>query len=231
MAGSDEFVILGQDKEAPLPADLRDVLLVRARQMAVRRGQIIIADETQSTDVFLIISGRVQFSLLSPHGRETILRKMGPGRIFGELAAIDGHPRSVNAVALENGTLAVLSGAEFLDFLANVPGAGLWMTQQLAARVRYLTERVFEMATMPVSHRLQSEIARLAADAGVSEDRSVIAQVPTHAELASRIGTHREAVSRELGLLAREGIVTQSGRTLTINSVARLQAVRERTTR
>lgn len=231
MVGSDEVVTLGQDKESPLPSGLRDALLARARQMPVRRGQIVIADEAQSTDVFLIVSGRMQFSLLSPHGRETILREMGPGHIFGELAAIDGYPRSANVVAVENGTLAVLTGAEFRDFLSSVPEAGFWMTQQLTTRVRGLTERLFEMATMPVSHRLQSEIARLAADAGVSEDRCVIQHVPTHAELAARIGTHREAVTRELSLLAREGIVLQSGRTLTIHSLARLHALRERTTR
>ena len=231
MAGSDDIAVLGRDREATLPAALSDALLARARHMPVRRGQIVIAAETQSIDVFLIVSGRVQISLLSSHGRETILREMGPGRIFGELAAIDGHRRSANVVALENGVLAVLSGAEFRNFLSNVPEAGFWMAQQLTGRVRNLTEKVFEMATMPVSHRLQSELARLAADAGVCEDRSVIPHVPTHADLAARIGTHREAVTRELGLLASEGIVTQTGRTLTINSVGRLQTLRERTTR
>lgn len=223
--------MLGRDKEATLPHALGAALLARARHMPVRRGQIVIADETESTDVFLIVSGRMQISLISPHGRETILREMGPGRIFGELAAIDGHPRSANVVALEHGALAVLSSVEFRDFLSNVPEAGFWMAQQLASRVRNLTEKVFEMATMPVSHRLQSELARLAVEAGISNDRSVIAQVPTHADLAARIGTHREAVTRELGLLANEGIVTQTGRTLTINSIKRLHALRERTTR
>jgi CRP/FNR family transcriptional regulator, cyclic AMP receptor protein len=231
LASSENVAVLGRDKEATLPPALGDALLARARHMPVRRGQIVIADETQSTDVFLIVSGRVQISLLSPHGRETIVREMGPGRIFGELAAIDGYPRSANVVALEQSALAVLSGVEFRDFLSNVPEAGFWMAQQLAGRVRNLTEKVFEMATMPVSHRLQSELVRLAMDAGISDDRSVIPQVPTHADLAARIGTHREAVTRELGLLASEGIVTQVGRTLTINSVGRLQALRERTTR
>jgi CRP-like cAMP-binding protein len=229
--GSDDFAVLGRNREAALPPALGDALLARARHMSVRRGQIVIADEMQSTDVFLIVSGRVQISLLSPHGRETILREMGPGRVFGELAAIDGHPRSANVVALEQSVLAVLSGAEFRDFLSNVPEAGFWMAQQLAGRVRNLTEKVFEMATMPVSHRLQNELARLAVNAGINKDRCVIPHVPTHADLAARIGTHREAVTRELGLLASEGIVTQTGRTLTINSIERLQALRDRTTR
>ncbi len=231
VSGSVDAAVLARDREATLPLALHDALLGRARQMFARRGQIVIADETQSTDVYLIVSGRMQISLLSSHGRETILRDMGPGRLFGELAAIDDHPRSANVIALENSILAVLSAADFRDFLSNVPEAGLWMAQQLASRVRNLTEKVFEMATMPVSHRLQSELTRLAVDAGIHDDRSIIAQVPTHADLAARIGTHREAVTRELGLLASEGIVSQAGRTLTINSMSQLRALRARTMR
>lgn len=224
-------MVLARDLEVTLPPALNDALRARGRQMPVRRGQIVIASDTQSTDVYLIVSGRVQISLLSSHGRETILRDMGPGRLFGELAAIDDQPRSANVVALDDSVLAVLSAPDFRDFLSNVPEAGFWMAQQLAGRVRNLTEKVFEMATMPVSHRLQSELTRLAIDAGIDDDRSIIAQVPTHADLAARIGTHREAVTRELGLLSNEGIVTQAGRKLTINSVSRLQALRARTMR
>ena len=224
-------MVLARDLEVTLPPALNDALRARGRQMPVRRGQIVIASDTQSTDVYLIVSGRVQISLLSSHGRETILRDMGPGRLFGELAAIDDQPRSANVVALDDSVLAVLSAPDFRDFLSNVPEAGFWMAQQLAGRVRNLTEKVCEMATMPVSHRLQSELTRLAIDAGIDDDRSIIAQVPTHADLAARIGTHREAVTRELGLLSNEGIVTQAGRKLTINSVSRLQALRARTMR
>ena len=157
-------MVLARDLEVTLPPALNDALRARGRQMPVRRGQIVIASDTQSTDVYLIVSGRVQISLLSSHGRETILRDMGPGRLFGELAAIDDQPRSANVVALDDSVLAVLSAPDFRDFLSNVPEAGFWMAQQLAGRVRNLTEKVFEMATMPVSHRLQSELTRLAID-------------------------------------------------------------------
>ncbi len=220
-----------QDQEGIFPPALKDALLARTRSMHVRRKQIIIADETESTDVFFIISGCVQISLLTSHGRETILREMGPGRLFGELAAIDGHPRSASVIALEDTVLATLSGSDFREFLSNVPKAGFWMAQQLAARVRNLTEKTFEMATMPVSNRLQSELIRLAEESGIAADRSTIDPLPTHADLAARIGTHREAVTRELGTLAGEGIVAQTGRKLNIYSVSKLKALRKRTLR
>lgn len=236
-AGAGDVLISGDaavpatDREETFPSALKDALVARARQMHVRRGQIVIADETLSTDVYLILDGRVQISLLTVHGRETILREMGPGRIFGELAAIDGQPRSATVIALEDSTLATLSGTDFRDFLASVPQASFWMAQQLAARVRNLTDKTVELATMPVSHRLQSELLRLAGQAGSDADRGTIDPLPTHADLAARIGTHREAVTRELGRLASEGIVTQTGRKLIVNSLGRLQALRARTMR
>ena len=231
MSSSGDAAVPARDREETFPAALKDALVARARQMHVRRGQIVIADETRSTDVYLIVSGRVQISLLTAHGRETILREMGPGRIFGELAAIDGQPRSASVIALEDSTLATLSGADFRDFLKSVPQASFWMAQQLAARVRNLTEKTVELATMPVSHRLQSELLRLAGEAGGAADLGTIDPLPTHADLAARIGTHREAVTRELGRLASEGIVTQTGRKLVINSLRQLQALRARTMR
>ncbi len=207
------------------PEDLVDSLLARSKRVHIKRRQIVISEGSLSSEVFYIVRGRVQITLFSLHGRETILRDMGVGRIFGELAAIDDQPRSANVVALEDCELAMLTAPDFRDFLATVPRAGFWMAQQLARRVRDLTEKAFELATLPISSRLQSELVRHCLEIGVENDRCVIKGAPTHAEFAARIGTHREAVTRELGLLAHEGLVVQTGRTLTVLSISRLQAL------
>ena len=149
-----------------------------------------------------------------------------------ELAAIDGLPRSASATALEDCQLARMSGPAFVAFLGEVPRAGLWMAQQLAKRVRDLTNRTFELATLPVAARLQTELLRLAlASESPAPDRAVIRPLPTHADLAARIGTRREAVSRELSILAHEGLVLQSGRSLEILSLAKLRLLLDRLSR
>jgi len=214
--------------EEPFPAGLRDAYLARARLMKLRRGQIVISEGSETSEVYLIRSGRVQISLFSPHGREVILREMGPNLIFGELAAIDRQPRSANVVAIEDCLLAYMRGEDFLEFLGAVPQAGLWMSQLLVARIRNLTARAFELATLPVAGRVHSELLRLAREAGIESDQALLHPMPTHADLAARIGTHREAVTRELNLLAGEGIVRQSGRKAQILSVARLQSLYDR---
>jgi CRP/FNR family cyclic AMP-dependent transcriptional regulator len=214
--------------DEPFPAVLRDAYLARARLMKVRRGQIIISEGSETSEVYLIRSGRVQISLFSPHGREVIFGEMGSNLIFGELAAIDRQARSANVVALEDSLLAHMRGEEFIDFLGAVPQAGLWMSKLLVARIRNLTARAFELATLPVAGRVHSELLRLARETGVEADKLVIDPMPTHADLAARIGTHREAVTRELNLLAGEGILRQSGRKAEILSVARLQSLYDR---
>jgi CRP-like cAMP-binding protein len=214
--------------EEPFPIGLRDAYLARARLTKVRRGQIVIAEGSETTEVYLIQSGRMQISLFSPHGREVILRDLGPNLLFGELAAIDRQARSANVIALEDSRLALMRGEDFLDFLGAVPQAGLWMSQLLVARIRNLTARAFELATLPVAGRVHSELLRMARETGIEADRLEIHPMPTHADLAARIGTHREAVTRELNLLAGEGILRQSGRKIEILSAARLQSLYDR---
>lgn len=210
------------DAPGLLPKDLAAELLERARQMRVRRGQIVIAEGTPSNDVFYIVKGKVQVSVLSLGGWETIFRDMGAGELVGELAAIDGEERSASVVALEDSVLATLSAAQFRRFLSEVPKAGYWMARQLTERVRNLSARAFEMATLPVSGRLIAELLRLPASR--AGDTQSIADLPTHAELAARIGTHRETVTRELRALVKKGFVRQEGRALLIASVEQLDA-------
>jgi CRP/FNR family transcriptional regulator, cyclic AMP receptor protein len=231
MIANGEDVTSGAAAAPGFPLALRDAFLARARPVHVKRGQIIIAEGTNTSDVYLIRSGKVQVSLFSEQGRETILRVLGANQIFGELAAIDHEARSASVIAIEATAMASVTGSEFLEFLAAVPNAGLWMAQLFAARVRSLTEKTFELATMTVSNRLQSELLRLAIEAGITNDQSVIERLPTHADLAAYIGTHREAVTRELGLLSHEGITEQQGRKLFVRSVSGLQALLHRTLR
>lgn len=209
-----------------LPPDLVSQLLPRGRQVRFKRDQIIIAEGTLSNDVYLILSGTVQVSVLSLRGRETIFRTMGPNELVGELAAIDNGERSATVVALADSVLVHFSAEQFRRFLSEVPMAGFWMARQLTDRVRDLSLRAIEMANLTVSGRLIAELLRLprSLDGGSNALGVTIADLPTHAELAARIGASREKVNRELRSLARQGLVSQSGRTLTLPSLTSLQA-------
>jgi len=96
------------------------------------------------------------------------------------------------------------------------PEAALWLARRLTAQVRDLTERVFELNALRVSSRLHCELLRLCHGVGGEAKCVTIEPAPTHSDLAARIGTHREAVTREMGDLADKGILAQERRRITI---------------
>lgn len=208
-----------------LDAELRSRVEERARAFKARKGQTIIESGARSTDVYFLIEGELRVLLFSPDGREVSVRELRAGQMFGELAAIDGLPRSATVVAVAPSVIIAMSRADFLGCMAASPAAALWLAREFATQVRTLTDKIFELSTLNVRNRLHCELLRLALVAGASGNRSVLKPSPTHAELANRIGTHREAVTRELRELSRRGIVDQNRRCLTILDLARLSAV------
>lgn len=212
----------GRGRRITLPEPLVADLLARSRHIHTRGGQILIAEGTTSDDVFYIIDGEVRVSVLSFGGSETVFRSMGQGELLGELAAIDGEERSASAVSVVDSHLACLNAREFRLFLSEVPAAGYWMARQLTHRVRDLSRRLFEMATLPIGGRLAAELLRQPHDG--DGDAVHIRHVPTHADLASRIGTNRETVTKELGALVQRGLFVRVDRGLAVPSVAAVEA-------
>lgn len=214
-----------------LPADLQSIFIARAKPITARKGQVVLSEGERGNDVYLIVAGHVQVSRFSRHGREVILAQMGPGEIFGEMAAMASRARTATVTTLEEVRLATMSGIDFNLMLSEEPRIELWLARLLVRRVEELNERVFELSTKQVAARVQSELLRLASgtpEAAAGRDMVTIVQLPTHADLAARIGSHREAVSRELSTLAKQGLVRQQGRRLDIISVTALKALHAR---
>jgi CRP-like cAMP-binding protein len=119
----------------------------------------------------------------------------------------------------------VMPQTVFHDVLQSHPAVLFAALRHLTTQIRALTERVFEFSTLAVRNRVHAELVRLARDHGGSE--ALIRPAPTHSEIASRISTHREAVTRELSRLEGLGIIAREGRTLRVKDLARLEAMVE----
>jgi CRP-like cAMP-binding protein len=167
-------------------------------------------------------------TLFSVSGREVTFRDLNAGEMFGELAAIDGQPRSANVIALTDTLIASLSGEAFWQVLREQPEVAAVTLKRLVANVRDLSGRVFEFSTLTANNRIQAELLRLA-QAHLQDDGEpvVIAPVPTHAEMASRVSTHREAVTRELSRLAKAGVIERRSGKLVVLDLARLRRMVE----
>jgi len=199
-----------------LPKALAERLWAEATLMSATDGRTVVALGARSTSVYVVLEGRVQVTLFSLGGREVILRDLGEGEMFGELAAIDGHPRSASIVALSDCQLASIPAEAFRAAVAETPEGAMWLAKRLTAQVRDLTERVFELNALRVRSRLHCELLRLCGTADQRADGVTLEPTPTHAELASRVGTHREAVTREIGYLVDQGIIRQERRRMTV---------------
>jgi CRP-like cAMP-binding protein len=190
-----------------------------------KSGRTLVALGDNSNQVYFVLQGRLQTNLVSMNGKEVILRDLEEGGFFGELAAIDGQPRSASVVALTDCVLASIPGEAFRAAVTEIPAASAWLARRMVSQIRDLTERVFELNALRVRNRLHCELLRMC---GAARDGvALIDPAPTHAELASRIGTHREAITREIGFLIEQGIVEQQRRRLKVCDVpALVQMVR-----
>jgi CRP-like cAMP-binding protein len=206
-----------------LPAELADYIRARANVIQARAGRTLVSLGDSSNAVYLVLQGRAQATVVSLAGREVILNDLEEGDFFGELAALDEQPRSATVVAQSDCVLAVLPGEDFRQAVTEIPAAALWLARRLTGQIRNLTEKVFELNALRVRSRLHCELLRMCRHAG--EGEVVLDPAPTHAELANRIGTHREAITREISQLIDAGILAQQRRRMTIRDVAALASL------
>jgi len=193
---------------------------------AVPAGQTVLAQVESSRDLFLLHSGAARVVLYSPSGRRIGFREIGVGDMFGELSAIDGRPRSASVEAVEACQVARLPQAAFRALLDTEPAFAQRLLNHLVATNRALTDRVYEFSSLGVNNRIHAELLRWVQAGNPGASVSII-PVPTHEDIASRISTHREAVSRELSRLQRLGLIRRKGHTLEITDLARLRRMVE----
>lgn len=176
------------------------------------------------TDVYFVVSGQVRAVIRANGSREIILGDIGAGEFFGELAAIDGRPRSASIVAVTGATLARMPAAVFRETLHEHADVCSQVLALLAARIRLLDNRVSEFATLDVRHRVFAELLRLSRPDGGEPGRAVVSPPPFHAEIAARISARREAVTRELKALEGAGLLERRRGAIVLTDVPALVA-------
>jgi CRP/FNR family cyclic AMP-dependent transcriptional regulator len=175
----------------------------RAVVRKVPKNSVLIDEGDRSDSLYLIRSGRVKVFVADEHGRELVLSILGPEEYFGEIA-LDGGPRSAAAVTIEPCTLLVIPGADVKRLLAADPQFALSLLFKLTHRVRELTDRVKALALQDVYGRLARLIDELATE---KNGKTVIEERLTQRDIAERIGSSREMVSRLLKDLVGGGYI------------------------
>ncbi|MCA0302179.1 MAG: Crp/Fnr family transcriptional regulator [Proteobacteria bacterium] len=184
----------------------------------------ILGEQEQTTDLFFILDGTVRATSYTEAGREVIFNEFHAGEMIGEFSAIDGRPRSSSVIAVTDCKLARMTRDRFLQVLEGNGKLAVRLAQHLVGKIRQLSERVFEVSALAVRERIRRELLRLSKDGTEFRNGIVIRPAPTHYEIAARIGSHREAVTREFNRLEAAGIVEVRRRQLRIIDIGKLQA-------
>lgn len=183
----------------------------------------IIDRHSDSRDIFFVVSGRVRVVNYSLSGREISFDDIDTGGYFGELAAIDGQPRSANVVALNTTTVATLSPQRLEEMARTHPAISFALLKRLAQIIRRATDRIMDLSTLGAHNRVHAEILRLARENEKDDNTALVHPIPIHSDIASRVSTTRETVARVLGDLSRAKLVTRDRNALIVHDVERLE--------
>ncbi len=187
----------------------------------------IIGRQSKTTEVFFVVEGHVRVVNYSISGREITLNDLDTGSYFGELAALDSEPRSASVMSLDNSLIAALPQERFHYILEKNLGTALKLMKSLAGIVRTSTDRIMDLSTLAANNRVQADLLRQARSNMQSGNQAHIKPIPVHGDIASRVSTTRETVSRVMNDLARQGIVERQKDTLVIPDVEVLREMVE----
>ena len=199
-------------------------LASQMRRRRFRRNEVIFHQGDIGDSLQVVVSGAVKIVLPSAEGDEAIIASLKGGEFFGELALLDGAPRSTTATAVEPTETLTLPREQFLRLLADDPAIVRALLHALAEELRRLTGHVEELHFLDLAGRLSIRLVRLAQDADPHSSGRVELDWPfTQSDLAAMIGGTRQSVNKLLSGLVDDGLLTIERDTLVIHDLAQLE--------
>lgn len=204
-------------RTVPIFSELSDADIASLAQLTGRRrcpkDTVVFFENEEGDSFFMILEGRIKVTILGDDGREIILSVLGPGDFFGEMALLDNEPRSATAIAIEDSELLSLCRADFQSVLTDNRSIQGALIKVLTARLRRANHQISTLALMDVYGRVARVILDMAREEGRRlKDGHIAFRRATHQEIANRIGTTRETVTRMLKDLERQGLIQVEGR-------------------
>jgi CRP/FNR family cyclic AMP-dependent transcriptional regulator len=181
---------------AELDPKIIDRLLAYARSKTAAAGATIFARGDAGTGLFAVCSGTVKITNHSADGKDAVFNLLNAGEIFGEIALLDGRPRSADALALTRCELIAIDRRDFLPLLKDRPEIALKMIEVLCARLRHVSEHVEDVLFLDLPGRLAKTLLRLSERAKPSSSGRKVAI--TQREIGQIIGMSRESTNKQL---------------------------------
>ena len=217
--------VRSKDLLSDLPERLSAALLAGAKQVRLGANEILFLAGDPGDGCYRLNDGLLKVSMMSPTGAERILAILGPGSIVGDMAMIDGRPRSASVSALRDCNLSFLSRAVFEAVAEKNPEIYRHLLSLLATRLRDTDQVVAAGSFLPLKGRVARALLDLAKAFGndVGGGRIVIHQKLSQSDVAAMAGIARENVSRILNEWMRLKLVTRLSGYYCIENAAKLE--------
>jgi CRP-like cAMP-binding protein len=210
-------------RELPAPAIERLGSFMKTRK--VTRGAMIFAKGDPGTGLMGVLNGSVKISVPSVDGRDVVLNVIHEGEIFGEIALLDGQPRTADATAMSDCELIVIERRDFVEFLRNQPDITLKFIEILCARLRRTSEQVQDVTFLNLPTRLAKALLRLTTEAETSSRGHKVAI--TQREVSQIIGRSRESTNKQLRAWTKLGWVRLERGGITVLAPDKLAKIAE----
>jgi CRP-like cAMP-binding protein len=169
----------------------------------VRRGVTIFSKGDPGTGLMGVLSGAVKVSIASSEGKDIVLNIFHEGEVFGEIALLDGQPRTADATAMSDCELAIIERRDFVPFLKDRPDVTLKFIEILCSRLRRTSEQVQDVTFLSLPTRLAKALLQLTTSAEAPASRRKVAI--TQREISQMIGRSRESTNKQLRAWAKRG--------------------------
>lgn len=185
-----------------LGREIHQRIAAHATTRHVARGETVFMKGDAGACLFAVYSGMVQVVSPSTEGKKAVINLIHTGEIFGEIALLDGRPRTADALAFTDCTLMILERRDFLPLLREHPDIAVALLEILCARIRQTTEQVEEIMFLDLESRLAKALLRLKKSSWAAERISISQQA-----LSEIVGVSREETNKQLQLWSRAQIV------------------------
>lgn len=204
-------------------ADTEKLAAVLRRQ-SLKKGEALFRKGTEGTTLYIIVEGAIKIVLPSRMGSEVILAIFSEGDFFGEMALLDGRPRSADAVALGPCEVLALNRRDFLAFLKNNEEAIRSILYSLSMRLRKTDDLLEDTCFLNISGRFAKKLVELADTYGRREGDTILIDLRlSQKDMASMVGATRESINKEFRVLREKGLVSVTESTIRIHNLERLK--------
>lgn len=204
-----------------LPEDALARLAGFAHLKSMRKGETLFRRGDPGTGLLIVVKGRIRIAVPSTEGRDGVLNLIRAGEVVGEIALLDGHPRTADAVADTDGELMLLERRDLLPLLAENGTLALALMEVLCERLRQTSAQVEALMFQEMGPRIARSLLQL------SQVQRLASVAVTQKQLGEMAGTSRESANRTLKAWEAKGIVTLVPGRVTLRDEEAIRAIAE----